>query len=320
VYDGEWKDGLKNGRGKNTFSNGEVYDGEWKDDAQHGRGKSWTRGEVTALKKAQAQHASAMQVAGGKIKQDTLKYKIMYTTYLDSGTEASARNRLDEGVHVMVANSFALSSAEVPYSWKKNGARIVQPDDAGLSKADIVEYSMVLREAFRKVMIEQDQHCKELVKRLQGATTNLKYERGPPKKDERLFEKAEKAYRGDLRKVTDFERCSFICDNFGDVLIVFNELFLILDVVRIKNRFARSNKTAKESGGYRDLQLVAMLQSGLLLEVQIHLEAFYKLKTEVAGDVDGGQSGHERYIDFRQLKEEATFNLADAVAKFGPLD
>jgi hypothetical protein len=39
VYDGEWKDGLKNGRGKNTFPDGSVYDGEWKDDKQNGRGK-----------------------------------------------------------------------------------------------------------------------------------------------------------------------------------------------------------------------------------------------------------------------------------------
>lgn len=30
-YDGEWKNGDRNGRGKFTWSDGDVYDGEWKD-------------------------------------------------------------------------------------------------------------------------------------------------------------------------------------------------------------------------------------------------------------------------------------------------
>ena len=109
-----------------------------------------------------------------------------------------------------------------------------------------------------------------------------------------------------------------MCDNFGGVLVVYNELFVMLEIVRVKNRFAKCNKTAKESGGYRDLQLVARLQSGLLLEIQVHLKAFYVLKTEVAGNEDGeGQSGHERYIDFRQLKEQATFNMEAIKEKYG---
>ena len=32
VYDGEYKDDKRNGRGKHTYANGDVYDGEWKDD------------------------------------------------------------------------------------------------------------------------------------------------------------------------------------------------------------------------------------------------------------------------------------------------
>lgn len=79
-----------------------------------------------------------------------------------------------------------------------------------------------------------------------------------------------------------------------------------MPIVRIKNRFARANKTAKESGGYRDLQLVAkIIGTSLLIEIQLHLKAFYQLKSEVGTSVDaGGQTGHERYIEFRGIKEQ----------------
>jgi hypothetical protein len=36
VYEGEWKDNKRNGRGKLIFSNGGVYDGEWLNDKRNG--------------------------------------------------------------------------------------------------------------------------------------------------------------------------------------------------------------------------------------------------------------------------------------------
>jgi hypothetical protein len=47
VYEGDWKDDKKNGRGKFTWASGQVYDGEWKDGKKNGRGKfTWLDGEV----------------------------------------------------------------------------------------------------------------------------------------------------------------------------------------------------------------------------------------------------------------------------------
>ena len=41
-YHGQIKDGLRNGKGRITWttgpSNGHIYEGEWKDDAMHGKG------------------------------------------------------------------------------------------------------------------------------------------------------------------------------------------------------------------------------------------------------------------------------------------
>ena len=51
VYDGEWKDDERYGRGVMTFANGPLsgckYDGEWKDDERHGRGvMTWVNGDI----------------------------------------------------------------------------------------------------------------------------------------------------------------------------------------------------------------------------------------------------------------------------------
>merc|ERR1712098_257436 len=44
VYEGDWEDGKRNGKGKMTYSkwpysSGEVYEGDWEDDKRNGKGK-----------------------------------------------------------------------------------------------------------------------------------------------------------------------------------------------------------------------------------------------------------------------------------------
>lgn len=47
VYEGEWKDDKRTGQGVYTWTSGNVYDGEWKDGKQDGRGKyTWADGNV----------------------------------------------------------------------------------------------------------------------------------------------------------------------------------------------------------------------------------------------------------------------------------
>jgi len=45
MYDGSWKNGKKEGKGKDSvkvgimyYENGEIYNGEWKDNKRNGRG------------------------------------------------------------------------------------------------------------------------------------------------------------------------------------------------------------------------------------------------------------------------------------------
>ena len=46
-YDGEFKDGKKNGKGVETQSDGTTYDGMWKDGLPHGKGVATWPGETT---------------------------------------------------------------------------------------------------------------------------------------------------------------------------------------------------------------------------------------------------------------------------------
>ena len=39
IYEGEFKDGKRHGKGKYTFKNGDIYEGEFKNGAKHGKGK-----------------------------------------------------------------------------------------------------------------------------------------------------------------------------------------------------------------------------------------------------------------------------------------
>ena len=80
-----------------------------------------------------------------------------------------------------------------------------------------------------------------------------------------------------------FERRSLVCANLNVMLAVLIILAMVMSIVRMKNRFAKINRTAKESGGYRDIRvLIRLLRSGQLVEVvQLHLQSFYGVKMRV---------------------------------------
>ena len=46
-YEGEWKEGEKDGQGTHTWSSGNVYEGEWKEGEKDGQGThTWSSGNV----------------------------------------------------------------------------------------------------------------------------------------------------------------------------------------------------------------------------------------------------------------------------------
>ena len=130
--------------------------------------------------------------------------------------------------------------------------------------------------------------------------------RGPNKKKARKEEKAKLAYGGNYSKLKDLRRVSMICKNIKEI----NDAIIRLeaagiDICRVKNRFDRRYMAAELSAGYRDLQLnIRIPGTGLIWELQIHLEAIEALKSELCDVADeSGRTGHQRYIAYRTIME-----------------
>ena len=183
---------------------------------------------------------------------------------------------------------------------------ILQPDfgiDATQKRA---QYMMKAKKEFQLHMPGTDKMLQSY-----AAECNAIFEKGPPKGKERWLEKARVSYENMLRRVTDIVRRSLIFDNFNDMcraLQMIHESGIV--IIRIKNRFDRKNSTAKDTGAYRDVQLLCFaVGTKMMFEVQLHLRCIHDLKEANAEKVDAqGRTGHERYIEFRQIKETAVFD------------
>lgn len=123
---------------------------------------------------------------------------------------------------------------------------------------------------------------------------------GPVKKEDRIKEKRDKDYEGEVRRVIDIVRCSFI---LSDGLESANKLvnafqpednagiFRDWDVVRVKDGFEKAENFIV--GGYRDLKLnLRWKPTGHIVEVQLHLRPYYELKQN---------GGHHHYTFARSL-------------------
>ena len=140
---------------------------------------------------------------------------------------------------------------------------------------------------------------------------------GSAKSRERSEQKAELCYDGDMALVGDYERAEVVCKDVKTAHSVVD--FLLgegspFPTVRVKNRFALGYPATKESGGYRDVQLVGRIPgSGLFLEIQVHVRQFHVIKTELGTARRGGKTGHGRYRDYRDSKEKANRSLQELV-------
>jgi hypothetical protein len=125
-----------------------------------------------------------------------------------------------------------------------------------------------------------------------------------PKRRKRVIEKVWRGYKGDATRLRDLVRCSLVFDSAEQWDAAIDEILAdpAVDILRVKNRFA-STYDAKESCGYRDIQLNAVVTAsnfdaaeialGLhehVCEIQLHLKPMYELKND---------EGHKRYVKFR---------------------
>ena len=117
---------------------------------------------------------------------------------------------------------------------------------------------------------------------------------GPPKKEERIMQKAQGS---DYNSIRDYGRLSLIVADAADVPHVVQCLSLCpsIELLRAKNRLDPDDD-ARESAGYRDYQLLARARAGdgWVVEIQILPEAMYALKASL---------GHASYSKWRFIRE-----------------
>ena len=96
----------------------------------------------------------------------------------------------------------------------------------------------------------------------------------PVKSYQRAADKVATKFNGDASQITDLARASIVAGSIQDLMQVYQILNEQTQVVKQKNRFAEP-----KTSGYRDLNLLVRLpQSGMIAEVQLHLQDIANIK------------------------------------------
>ena len=257
-----------------------------------------------SLEERGADKADALESANAIVEQDTMKYRMAYKNLLDAdgGVARAEREGFDE------AAAGIKTSADKELR-KYPNSKVQQPEIAGVDRfKQKGKYVTQSNKRFKSAMPSVLTAIMAI-----AAAAGGEVHVGPPKTNERLFEKARLSYGGDLERVTDYVRLSIVCTTFEQLKKVLLAINLDFIIIRIKNRFAKANEVAKDTGAYRDCQLNLLIPgTKLVIEVQLHLDVIYELKSKVAGARDAdGRTGHDRYIEFRLLKETADHTFGD---------
>eukprot|EP00039_Didymoeca_costata_P000180 m.44483 g.44483 ORF g.44483 m.44483 type:complete len:1053 (+) comp10100_c0_seq2:215-3373(+) len=245
--------------------------------------------EIEEYKLNKAQYTEALQKASQGIQQDEFRYRTVFAgLVLDKrhGTELSKLDEVEATFRQKLREESS-TTLEQPMIVNKEGAAYI----AGL------------RNMFKTITSTFDNEMKKIC-----VLIGCELVMGSDKGNERIFEKAELCYNGNLRRVTDIVRRSFVFERFSHMAKFIDLLSKVklFTIVRMKNRFSfKKFKHAKDTGGYRDFQIVVRVnENRLLMEIQLHIRDIYQIKVGEEED-SGGFTGHNRYILFRTQKEKA---------------
>ncbi|MGR5065068.1 phosphoribosylglycinamide formyltransferase [Photobacterium sp. DNB22_13_2] len=101
------------------------------------------------------------------------------------------------------------------------------------------------------------------------------------KSRERAEQKIATELNGQPEKLTDLARGTLVANNISSLVDAFNHLSRESTIVETKNRFKQP-----ASSGYRDLKLLVQLpQTGLIAEVQLHLDTIAEIKSGPEHDI-----------------------------------
>jgi hypothetical protein len=129
------------------------------------------------------------------------------------------------------------------------------------------------------------------------------------KSKQRALDKVTTKHTGNSEKITDIARTSIVAQDIPEMMKAFELLEQNTQLLRIKNRFVTPNPS-----GYRDLSLLVRLpESGIIAEVQLHLEAFSVIKNGKEHD-NYEQIQQIQRLQLRENRELSEIELA-SIAK-----
>jgi len=127
----------------------------------------------------------------------------------------------------------------------------------------------------------------------------LVHKPAPLKKKERVQEKVDRSYGGDIARVLDFVRSTIIVNTASQAKQVLDFVLEHAVVYAIKNRYD-PDYDGEATGGYRDINLQLSFRElegsdfeGYVFELQIILAAFLEVKSD---------DGHRKYILCRNMR------------------
>lgn len=139
-----------------------------------------------------------------------------------------------------------------------------------------------------------------------GAELAIEWKQGSLKKEERIMEKV-LLQSGRFDRIRDYARGCFLVDRLSEIARIVERLNsgIEYDLIRAKNRFSASYD-ARESSGYRDYQLLARIDGGWIIEIQIIPRDMYEIKSKLGVATTPGAAeitGHGAYKEYRAIQE-----------------
>ncbi len=166
---------------------------------------------------------------------------------------------------------------ECPQSFRYNLSGLYNIPDHNLEniKQPISEFSQLYQQA------HVAQHELEVLCKSIALNTNTTPLFSGVKSQQRALAKIQTELSGQTDRITDLARATLTSQDIPSLMKAYQQLNNQAELLQVKNRF----KTPAQSG-YRDLKvLIRLPQSGIIAEVQFHLEEIAKIKNGAEHDL-----------------------------------
>lgn len=199
-----------------------------------------------------------------------------------------------------IQNSNRVQKATCARSFKRNLRRLYSISDIQADKSQPEDDFEKLYNKAHSAQIELENICHTI-----ASITESEVCISGIKSKERALAKVNHELGGDPRKITDLARATLVAHDVESLVNIYQEFDQHAAIVQVKNRFKQP--TVSE---YRDLNLLIRLpETGMIAEVQIHLQAIAAVKNghehkfyEKIQSIERAAASEKRFINEQELE------------------